>query len=305
MSKDDKLSILLLSIPFISGIIILVIFGNLIYQDYQKTRDYKKVVGYYTRLGDSSLYKYIVNDIEYTVNLGFKVAIKPKEGSKKVIRYDENNPNRSVVVGFSGYTVFIIIGLMFVIIPGFVIKSYIFKYKNIPEDKLFRREKRKSLIVGIFLSGISYFMIAATLGEYNPLKLVGLMVESFSPLYIFIVILFIIGIFLIYKGIIGTKDDLNKSRGKLTRRVLKANEKVNEISSELVNKVEEVEATFPIKSDDISKIGLILRDLIAAGLFTIIMFKVRYYIILVIIFSIIILIYVIKVIKGVVNFKKK
>ncbi len=99
----------------------------------------------------SLIYSYIVDGKEYEIKTDYGTSIIPKQGSKRVVMYDIQNPKDAILKG-GGNDIVIICGLLFIIVPIIIF----FGKKSMQGDLSPLQDKIYSVMIGIVLAGFGF-----------------------------------------------------------------------------------------------------------------------------------------------------
>lgn len=128
----------------------------------KETKNYKEVEGYfidttiYSREEEKTTYRliyyYIVNGEEYQISTSYGSGMIPKKESTRTIKYNPNNPEEASIVGGESFIMFLLIGLMFTVIP------LLFLIDN------FQKKDKKTSRFSFFAFGIGLFFCTLCFG---------------------------------------------------------------------------------------------------------------------------------------------
>ncbi len=123
-----KRIMLFLTIIFIVVGILLLIYGikniyntNLISENYIEIEANFKDATLYERSDSGEVYTlnytYTIDGLQYQISTDYTTGIIPKIGSKKLIKYNPDNPSEAIFVGDVSNTMIIFFGFLFTVIP--------------------------------------------------------------------------------------------------------------------------------------------------------------------------------------------
>lgn len=162
-----------------------------------------KTTGYFTNYEEIEddenttyvlIYTYQVDDETYQIKTDYSVSSIPNIGSERPIKYNALNPSQAVIIGSSSGNMFLIIGLMFMIVPLAFILDFL-------PDKIKNVNSFQSLLLGIFFSVMSIFSIYLLFGTFSINDILKNISFTYLCLLLFLTFFGIIGIYLIVQSV--------------------------------------------------------------------------------------------------------
>ena len=210
------ISAFLVIVCLLAGLIMLFWGIRNTYKTYKITKNYNTIEGYFYKYDIYSnnqeevtyklIYRYVVNNQEYTISTDYGTNYKPQENSVRMIKYNPDNPEEAVFTGTNSNIMLLLMGLFFTfgsftfILAVLSIKGYFEKFRI---DVIGIYIGAFMLLTGI---GIILFQIGTTIS-------LTALIKSFG-IWLSIPVLFIIvGIFQIIKCILSSNNiSIKKSK---------------------------------------------------------------------------------------------
>ena len=139
------------------------------------------------------IYTYQVDDETYQIKTDYSVTSIPNKGSERAIKYNALNPSQAVIIGGTSGNFFLLLGLMFMIVPLAFILDFL-------PDKIKNVNSFQSLLLGIFFSVMSIFSIYLLFGTFLITDILKNISFSYLCLFIFLLFFGIVGISLIVQS---------------------------------------------------------------------------------------------------------
>lgn len=130
----------------------------------------------------------------------------PSVGTTRDIRYNPGYPEESVLSGDATGSAMILIGILFIVIPGLIGLGFAGVLQNL-------KMNITDFIFGAVLFGLTTGSVYLIAGSLKPGKVFEFFSDSFNPMLLIPVLLFAAGIFLLIRSFTAPLKEKLKSKG--------------------------------------------------------------------------------------------
>lgn len=152
------------------------------------------------------IYKYEVDEQGYILRSQMATSAVPSVGTTRDIRYNPGYPEESVLSGDATGSAMILIGIMFIVIPGLIGLGFAGVLQNL-------KMNITDFIFGAVLIGLTTGSVYLIAGSLKPAKVFEFFSDSFNPMLLIPVLLFAAGIFLLFRSFAAPLKEKLKSKG--------------------------------------------------------------------------------------------
>lgn len=152
------------------------------------------------------VYAYTVDGKNYTAKTDYGTGVLPDYGSVKTIRYNPSNPAQAVVSGTNGPIIMIFIGLMFILIPSVFIFFALMLKGTFDHLRINVMDIVAGGVLAIVGGGFIYII-----ADGFSLKRLW---EMAGPVSLIPLMLFVVGLMVVFRGIFGQKKDVLDKKGR-------------------------------------------------------------------------------------------
>lgn len=191
----------------------------------KKTKGYESVEGYYIdhelyseakttlrrhkKATYAMIYTYTVDGKDYTVKTDYGTGVLPEYGSVRTIRYNPDDPAQAVVSGTNGPIIMIFVGIMFVLVPS------VFIFFSLVIKGVFDRWRINvmDIVAGGVMAVIGGGFIYIIADGFS----LGRLWALAGPIGLIPLMMFGVGILVVFRGIFGQKETKPAKRLKKKR----------------------------------------------------------------------------------------